>query len=213
LDIHQTEDEQVEALKAWLAENGRSAIFGVVLGLGAIFGWRAWKAHEVAQAEAASTLYQQLLVASQQPGGDEIRKQAEALVQQYPDSTYAVFGNMLLAKAAVDAGDLEKAATLLGAALKENQDDVVGLELRLRLAQVQNAQDRHADALATLNISSGKDYLAAFDELRGDIEVRRGNVEQARAAYERALSAAREAGTDVTVLELKLENLGRTQKS
>ena len=211
--IHSSEEEQVEALKAWWAENGRSAIFGVVLGLGAIFGYRAWQAHEVAQAEAASALYQQVLMASQQPGSDEIRRQAEALVQQYPGSTYAVFGNMLLAKAAVDAGDLEKAAALLGTALKENKDDVVGLELRLRMAQVQSAQDKHEDALATLSIASGKDYLAAFDELRGDIEGRRGNVDQARAAYERALTAAREAGTDVTILELKLDNLGRAQKS
>ena len=213
MDIHRSEEEQVEALKAWWVENGRSALFGVVLGLGTIFGWRAWQAHEVAQAEAASALYQRMLMASQQPGSDEIRKQAEALVQQYPDSSYAVFGSMMLAKAAVDAGDLAKAATLLGTALNKNKDDVVNLELRLRLAQVQNAQDRHADALATLNISTGKDYLAAFDELRGDIEVRRGNVNEARAAYESALTAAREAGTDVTVLELKLDNLGRVQKS
>ncbi len=213
MDIHRSEEEQVEALKAWWVENGRSAIFGVVLGLGAIFGYRAWQAREVALAEAASASYQQVLVASQQPGSDEIRKQAEALVQQYPGSSYAVFGNMLLAKTAVDAGDLEKAATLLGTALKENKDAVVDLELRLRLAQVQNALDRQADALATLNVSAGKDYLASFDELRGDIEVHRGNVDAARAAYERALTAAREAGDDVTVLELKLDNLGRTQKS
>lgn len=213
MDIHRSEEEQVEALKAWWAENGQSAVFGVVLGLGAIFGWRAWKAHEIEQAEAASASYQQVLVASQQPGSDDIRKKAEILVQQHPGSTYAVFGNMLLAKAAVDAGDLDKAATLLDAALKENKDAVVDLELRLRLAQVQTAQDKHAEALTTLSISSGKEYLPAFDELRGDIEVRRGNVDEARAAYERALTGTREAGEDISVLELKLDNLGRAQKS
>ena len=213
MDIHRSEEEQVEALRAWWHENGRSAVFGVALGLGAIFGYRAWQAHEVEKAEAASLSYEQALVASQQPGSDEIRKQAEALVQQHPGGTYAVFGNMILAKAAVDAGDLEKAAALLETALKENKDEVVDLELRLRLAQVQNALDRHTDALATLNTTAGKEYLAAFDELRGDIEVRRGNMDEARAAYERALTSAREAGDDVSVLELKLDNVGRTQKS
>ena len=213
MDIYRSEAEQVEALKTWWAENGGSAIFGVVLGLGAIFGYRAWQAHEVAQAEAASLLYQELLVASQQPGSDAIRNQAEAMAQQYPGSAYAVFGNMLLARLAVDAGDLEKAAALLGTALKENKDDVMGLELRLRLAQIQNAQGRHDEALATLNAAAGKDYVAAFDELRGDVEARRGNTDQARAAYERALAAARAAGADVSMLELKLDNLGRAQKS
>ncbi len=213
MDIHRTEEEQIEALKGWWAENGRAAIFGVALGLGAIFGYRAWQAHELEQAEAASSLYRQLLIATETPGSDDIRKHAEALVQQYPGSSYSVFAHMTLAKTAVDAGDLDKAATLLGTALKENKDDVVGLELRLRLAQVQNAQGKHEDALATLGTAPGNGYSPAFDELRGDIETRRGNTDQARAAYERALSAYRETGTDVTILELKLDNLGRTQKS
>jgi len=213
LDIHRSEEEQVEALRAWWVENGQSAVFGVALGLAAIFGWRAWQSHQVAQAEAASVAYQKVLEASLQPGSDEIRKQAETLLQEHPGGSYAVFGNMMLAKAAVDAGDLEKAANLLGAAMKENKDDVLELELRLRLAQVQSALDRQADAIATLNVAVGKDYQAAFDELRGDIEFRRGNTDDARTAYERALSTAREAGDDVSVLELKLDNLGRTQKS
>jgi predicted negative regulator of RcsB-dependent stress response len=63
LDVYNTEDEQVEAIKKWLKDNGKSAIFGIVLGFSAIFGWRAWQSHEVEQAETASEIYQSTLVA------------------------------------------------------------------------------------------------------------------------------------------------------
>lgn len=213
MDIHRSEAEQIEALKAWWAENGRSAVFGVIIGLGAIFGYRAWQAHEAAEAEAASTQYRELLLAMGQPGIEAIAQKAEALAQRYPDRAYGVFAGMILAKAAVDAGDLEKAAALLNTALAENRDELMALELRLRLAAVLSAQGNHAGALSTLNVSAGRDYTAAIDELRGDIEAKRGNSDQARAAYERALTAAREAGTDVSILELKLDDLSRSGNS
>lgn len=213
MDIHRTEEEQLEALRAWWGENGRSAIFGVALGLGAIFGYRWWQAQEIAAAEAASTGYQEILEAMQQPGSDGIRKQAEALAEKHPGGSYGVFAGMVLAMTAVDSGDLEKAAGLLEAARKENRDRIIDLELRLRLAQVRNAQGRHDDAIALLEVQAGKEYAAGFDELRGDIEIRRGNADQARSAYERALAAHKESGTDAAMLELKLDNLGRSDKS
>lgn len=213
MDIHRTEEEQLEALRAWWGENGRSAIFGVVLGLGAIFGYRYWQAQEIAAAEAASAAYQEVLVAMQQPGSDGIRKQAEALAEKHPDGSYGVFAGMVLAMTAVDSGDLDKAAGLLEAARRENRDKIIDLELRLRLAQVRNAQGRHDDAIALLDVQAGREYAAGFDELRGDIETRRGNADQARSAYERALAAHKESGTDAAMLELKLDNLGRSDKS
>ena len=37
-----TEEEQVEALKSWWKENGKSLIMGVVIAVAAVFGWRGW---------------------------------------------------------------------------------------------------------------------------------------------------------------------------
>ncbi len=38
-----TEEEQVEALKDWWKENGRSLLLGVALALAIVFGWKGWE--------------------------------------------------------------------------------------------------------------------------------------------------------------------------
>ena len=51
---YETEEQQVEALKEWWAENGRAIIAGVVLGGVVIGGWGWWQSHRENQAVAAS---------------------------------------------------------------------------------------------------------------------------------------------------------------
>ena len=64
MDVYKTEEEQVEAIKKWWSENGKSIIAGIIIGIAAIFGWRGYENHTAMQAKAASMLYEQLLVAS-----------------------------------------------------------------------------------------------------------------------------------------------------
>ena len=39
----ETEEEQVEKLKAWLKENGLSIVMGIVIGVGGIGGYNYWQ--------------------------------------------------------------------------------------------------------------------------------------------------------------------------
>ena len=64
---YETDEEQLEALKKWWAENGKAVLVGVVLGLGAIFGWRGWISHEQGRSEAASALYEEVINAIEAP--------------------------------------------------------------------------------------------------------------------------------------------------
>ena len=54
---YETEEQQVEALKQWWADNGRAVLMGIGLGLVAIFGWRGWQGHQTSVAETASSAY------------------------------------------------------------------------------------------------------------------------------------------------------------
>lgn len=188
-------------------------MLGIILGLGAIFGWRAWQAHRIALAESASSLYQDLIAKARESDSKAAGDTASRIVEEYPGTGYAVFAALMLARFSVDAGDLESAAAHLDWAADHNSDPSLAREIRLRSARVRFAQERYDDALALLSSGDSGEFAGSYDDLRGDIEFRRGNVEAARSAYERALSSARSKGIDAAVLESKLDNLGRPSDS
>ena len=63
MEPYSTEEEQLEALRRWWNENGRSTLTAVLFAVAAGFGWQAWKANEVQQHEQASDVYQTLVQA------------------------------------------------------------------------------------------------------------------------------------------------------
>ena len=56
-----TEEEQVEALKRWWQENGKSLILTVAVTIGGVLSWNGYQDHQVNQAETASVYFQQLM--------------------------------------------------------------------------------------------------------------------------------------------------------
>jgi len=210
LDIYQTEDEQVEALKKWWKENGKSALFGIVLGLMAIFGWREWKDYQAEQATAASRLYQEMVVAWQDNKPDTVGEKANILASRYKSTAYAVFSKLALAKLAVDEGDLDGAINHLQWALDNTSHRSLRQVIRLRLARVLIAQHKLAEAksLVSAKTESG-DFKSSYQELEGDILKLEGDIEAARDAYQSARSSAQNTGQDTVILDMKLDDLGR----
>ncbi len=114
MESYRTEEEQVEALRKWWDENGRSTLIAVVIALGGAFGWQAWQEHSRSQRENASDLYQAMLQAGSAPVlSAERRAEAEAfanrLKSEYAGSTYAQFAALQMARGAVEACDLDSA--------------------------------------------------------------------------------------------------------
>ena len=60
---YDTEEEQLEAIKRWWRENGVGVILGVVVGLGALAGWKGWTWYQNEQAMAASAIYDEVTTA------------------------------------------------------------------------------------------------------------------------------------------------------
>lgn len=56
MEIYENENDQVEAVKRFFAENGKALAVGVILGVGALIGWRYWNSHQVDSARSASCL-------------------------------------------------------------------------------------------------------------------------------------------------------------
>lgn len=191
MDMHETEEQQVEALKKWWKDNGSSIITGVLLGLALLFGGKSWFAYQERVAENASNLYATMLVALDNDEEAVVNEKAGTLIADYSGTPYAALAALALAKLKLERGELEAAHAQLQWALDNTGSDVLREIVRLRLARVMLAEEDPAAAQALLDQEAGQAagaFAPLYRELRGDIEAARGNPAAARAAYEQALA-------------------------
>ena len=198
------DDEQVEALKKWWKENGKSIVGGAVIGLAAVGGWQYWQSHTKQQAEHASALYEQFSITAQRGEALEIESLGKRLLEQFPSSAYSVFVALELARADYQAGRPEVAEQYLQWALEHADDPALRQVVRLRLARLRLDRD-DPDGAAELVGETAGSFAGEFAMLRGEIAVIRGDKEAARAAFRQAL--ANGVGAAVLV-EMKLAELG-----
>ncbi|MBV1877206.1 MAG: tetratricopeptide repeat protein [Pseudomonadales bacterium] len=223
-----TEEEQIEVLKKWIENNGVSLVVSIVLVLAVVFGYRSWVSETRYTAEAASAIYEELAavvyVSPLEVLSEEKRSTgqflAEQLKQEHPDSLYAHFAAMQLAKFAVEDGDLMTAAAELQWAIDNDVDEKVGVIVNYRLAKVKLAQKKYAAAHAQLDTVSPAGHARSYEELRGDIYHAEGEMNKARAAYQRAVNAQAEGASPLAQIKLDdivgidgMESIARVQNS
>ena len=209
-----TEEEQIEALKRWWAENGMQTVLAVVLVIGGYFGWQFWGTHQQEQMTEASDVYREMIdvIAGQPPGSlltDTQQAQVNAIADQlkddYSGSAYAQFGALVKAKLAVDANDLDKAATELQWALDANPEAPTERLIRLRMARVESARGNIDEALKMVQTGDPAEMKSAYEEAKGDFYLQQGNSAAAFTAYQSALLS--DESTDQMVsnlLQLKM---------
>ena len=210
--MSRTEDEELAVIRDWWQRNGKPLLTGSALALVVVFGWQAWQKHQVAEAQGASVLYQQLLenslVADGQADVGKVAELAGKLKADYAGSHYAQYASLLLAKVAVEAGKLDDARAELQAVLDKPADASLGELARQRLARVLAAQDKTEDALTLLTGDADQAFVAAREELKGDLLVKLERSDEALQAYEKA-KAALTAEAAVGGLQIKIDDLAK----
>jgi len=215
VDQYRTEEEQVEALRRWWDENGKSTIAAIIIAVSVGFGWQAWKANDLRQQEDASDIYQAMLQGLS--SGDVAPEQevaAASLAQQlkddYSGSTYAQFAALHLARLAVNNGDLPEAEAQLRWVLgKADGGSDVALVAQMRLARVVASSGDADQALAILEEAGDGPYQASYAAARGDILLALGRDDEARVAYNQArmLAVGSQGQINMSALEQKLQSL------
>jgi predicted negative regulator of RcsB-dependent stress response len=208
LSIYETDEEKVEALKKWWKDNGTSVVAGVVIGLGAVFGWRAWVQHQDAVGQQASAAFEQLMASVESANTDSARAQATLLNEEFEGTPYTSLASLLRARIEIDSGDQAAAQAALKQAIETAPDPAVARIAALRLIRILIAEGALEDAAAAIEQhDEGGAFGAEFDALRGDVAAASGRLEDAREAYSRAIAAGAANGE---LLRLKLDNLPPT---
>lgn len=195
-----TEEQQVEAIKRFWKEHGTAIIVGAALGLGGLWGWRYYSDSQLAAREAASVEYQKAVETFGTQGSEEA---IAAFISANEDSGYASIASLLAAKQAVDAGNLELAASHLNRAVSLAENEHLKELAALRLARVQIEMNQLDAALSTLNDVTSEAFGAEVSELKGDVYLNQQKFDDARLAY----SGALEKNANNPLLKMKLDNL------
>lgn len=199
--------EQSERVQQWLRENGMSIVVGIVIGLVCIFGVQQWRSHKARNEGEASQLYQQAHIARESGKADQVTRFTDQLMKDHAKSPYAVFAVSERARAQVDAKQLDKALTSLKWAQSHAGDPVLKSLIALRLARVEMAGGNNDGALKTLDTIPSDTYQGLVQELRGDALVKLKRSDDARKAYQTALSSLSKSAPQQGVLQMKLDNL------
>ncbi|UPQ87400.1 YfgM family protein [Vibrio sinaloensis] len=204
MELYDTEEQQVEAIKDWWKENGKAVIFGAVLGLGGLFGWRYYQDSVTAAQEAASESYTQAVQQlAQQGAGAE--SGVQAFIDANKETEYATLAALQLAKVQVEAGNLDEAVAQLEWAKSSTQDPALSVVIDYRLARIKAEQGEFDAAIAQLANINDQTWAGRVAELKGDILLRKGDEQGAYAAYEEA----QQLDSTSQTLQLKLDDLAK----
>ena len=208
MNEYETEEQQVEALKKWWKENGTSLIVGLFVGVSALFGWRYYVEQNNVHAVIASDMYMQVMQSvAIQSIDDKTIDIHNQLINEYSDTPYAALASLALAKAEYEKDSIESAVAQRELAIKHANDSVTKQIASLRLANIYLEQKKYDEAMSLLEMVHDAAYDAQYEELKGDVFSAKGEVTQARIAYDKAIDLQGIAAS--RWLKLKRQNLGQ----
>ena len=204
MEVYDNENDQVDALKRFFAENGKALAVGVVLGIGALVGWRFWNGHQDASAREVSLAYQNVTSVMKADKPESI-----TAVENFVSSnknTYGALAALDVANQLVGKNDLSAAATQLQTGLANTSDDNLKALINLRLARIQVQQKQADDALKTLDSIKGDGWTAMVADTRGEALLSKGDKQGARDAWSKGVAS----GTSPALremMQMKINNL------
>lgn len=216
MSVHLSEEEQIESLKRWWKDYGKTIVIAVLVAVAGYFAYTTWQDQKRQRAENASEVYEQLLkLANAEPGKtltDSDKATITHLAGELKDgnshSMYAHSAAFFLAKLAVDDNKLDAAVTELKWVLSAKPEAATEQLARLRLVRVLTAQKAYADALAQLSPEPAAAFTSEYAEARGDILKLQGDLDAARTAYEKALAATDPQQQErFMLLQMKVDDL------
>ncbi|TOH80540.1 hypothetical protein CGI74_10760 [Vibrio parahaemolyticus] len=204
MELYDTEEQQVEAIKDWWKENGKAVIIGAVVGLGGLFGWRYYQDTVIQASETASQSYTTAMNTLQEKGVDA-QSDLQAFIESNEVKEYSVLAALQLAKAQVEAKDFTAALEQLKWAQSNTKDAALSPLISYRIARIETEMGNFDAANTELGKVTDTAWAGRIAELRGDIALRQGDKDAAYAAYTEAQQAADASPT----LQMKLDDLAK----
>jgi predicted negative regulator of RcsB-dependent stress response len=202
------EQEQLDQIKHFWNQYGNLITWCLIALLGAAAAWNGYQYWQRNQASQAAALYDE--VEKMVRGGD-VQKMERALADmrdRFGSTAYAQQSALLVAKAMVDAGNLQAAKSALVWVGEKASDKGLAAIARLRLAGILMAEKSYDDALKVLEGDFGDAFLALVADRRGDIYHAQGKKLEAKIQYQQAYKSFEDRTEYKRLVEIKLNAMG-----
>lgn len=201
-----SDNEQIQMLRDWWKRYGGVVLVIILVFVVTNFGWRYWQNYQHRRAEHASADYTQMLIAFEQKKDDEGKLYAKRLMDNNSNSVYASLAAFMLAKNAVQTGDLKLAQEQLQVVIKKSSDATLRQIARIRCARILLATKQPKLALELLAIIDDAGYQVEISEASGDVLLALDRVAEAKQAYQKAKELMIDDNKS-PLLQLKMQQL------
>ncbi len=208
MDDNLTDQQRAEQVRGWFGANFWFLLAGLVLGLGALFGWRQWTAERTQNAEQASALYEEMLTAIRIGRSVRAEEIAGELERDYTATPYLDQARLAMARLKLDSSLPEEAARYLEQVVDGRASAELRDIARLRLARVLIQMEKYEEAIKQLAPPQDSAFASRYHEVRGDAYYAMGRRDDARSEYQAALEQVAESPIDPALLQAKLDEVG-----
>jgi len=202
------EQEQVDALKAWWKDNGKTVLLTCALVVGGIVASQAWQSYKANKRTEAAAMYSELMKQAASNDPKRINDAAAAVTDKYSSSAYAPRAALLAAQVNIQAKDNARAKTQLQWVIDHADEDGLKHLARLKLASVLLDEKNFAEALKLLEAPHPDSFVGLYADLKGDVLSAEGKSEEARAAYQQAYNKFDTKSMYRSLIQMKLDALG-----
>jgi len=202
------EQEQLDALQQFWRSYGRivmAVVLAVVVGFGST---KWWEYQNRTEAQSASATFNKLEAVQTVEDIDLISSLSEEIISEYGDTYYADLARLNLAKTQVDVGNSDRAIKLLRGVVDDSRDSSLVALARLRLAALYVMTEQFDLAMSALDGDADAAMSGLFADIRGDIYAAQDLHDEARGAYQEALSLLQEGNPWVDIVQIKIDSLG-----
>lgn len=211
MDVHLTEQDQINAIRDWWNKYGKLLIVVSIIAFSGNILWRKYQSHKEYKSQYASTLYNKMLLSYSQNNVKDFHTQADYITANFPKVPYASLANFSLAKNDVKEGKLDQAIGRLDQVIRQNHSMQLVQVARIRKARILLAQKKPDEALSELDNVADKDFMPLINEVRGDIFYSKGENTKARTEYFAALKSVPDSGKNRGLLQMKYDQLAGTE--
>lgn len=206
-NIYVSDKEQVEMLRKWWRENGKFTLGSIAVALALSAGWRYWQNAKIQDRAAASVVYEQMLNQEANHNYQAVETNLIDLQVNHPHTPYAALASLIAAQNAVKDNKLDIALQKLNWVIHNSRNDDFVQIAKMRLARVYLSLKKYDDALTVLNVVTVKGYLPLIQEIKGDVYLAKGDINNARTFYQNALNSLPRSAPNRSLLEMKLNQV------